>query len=713
MIKRFYELQEKVLSYYSEANIELLKKAYAISTDAHMNQKRASNEPYIIHPLAVASILADMRLDEISIASGLLHDVLEDSSYTHDDLNHLFGREISDIVWGVTKITKISNVDVENAQAETLKKMIIAMTTDVRVILIKLADRLHNIRTLHHLPQEKRIKVARETLEIYAPIAYRLGMGKIRDELEDFAFQYLHPDEYLRIKAEVSDKHDWMIAQLETMQQEIRDLLSAYRISAEIHYRIKREISIFRKLQRQSIELDKVYDLMALRIITDSVANCYAIMGIIHQKWTHIPARWRDFIANHKSNFYQSIHTTIITREGLKFEVQIRTREMHQNAEEGISAHWKYKEGLRFIENDNRLQWFREMIDYHKANPDPKEFLSLIKKDLTPNEIYVFTPKGKVVNLKAGSTPLDFAYAIHSEVGDHCKSAVVNEKMVPLRTVLNSGDVVEILTSKNSVPSSDWLKIAVSTRAKRKIVSFIQRRETLQDIEKGKRLWQHIIREYQKKHPDILDESGFLNRIAKLHYTDADTFYRDLGAGKKVLNSQNLKTLFPEMGTLVPIAVAEKNKRKVPSQSRLISVEGQQDIDFQFARCCSPIKGDEIIGYMTKNRGLIIHKKNCTSINQVIPSRLKQVSWNLDEIHLYGVRFELTITDRPGMLSAITTITAESGSNIRKLEMDQVSQSMSKVKLVFEVVDVKQLEKIFLKLKSINGVQSIIRRKIG
>jgi GTP pyrophosphokinase len=712
MIKRFHELQEKIVSYYPEANIELLKKAYAVSTDAHLKQKRASNEPYITHPLTVAGILAEMKLDEISIAAGLLHDVIEDSQYTREDLTRLFGQEISDIVWGVTKISKISEVDVEDAQAETLKKMIIAMTGDVRVILIKLADRLHNIRTLGHLPDEKRIKIARETLEIYAPIAYRLGMGKIRDELEDISFMYLYPEEYQRIKSEVSDKYDWAMKQVENLKKQIQLILKDLKIKAEIQYRIKREISIFRKLQRQKIELENVYDLLALRIITDTVANCYVIMGAIHQQWVHIPSRWRDFITNPKSNFYQSIHTTIITREGVKFEVQIRTREMHRNAEEGIAAHWKYKEGLAFLENDHRLEWFREMIDYHKTNPDPKEFLSLVKRDLTPNEIYVFTPKGKVINLKAGATPIDFAYAIHSEVGDHCKNAIVNEKLVPLRTQLSSGDVVEIVTQKGVTPSADWLKFAVTTRAKKKIMAFLQKEEFAYDQEKGRRLWQKVLREYGRKYRLKFDERDIRQRLQSIHYTDLETFLQDLGSGKKVLDRQALKTLFPEVS-----AVEIRPARKPPARSgtlhKLVIVEGQADIDFTFAKCCHPIKGEEIIGYMTKNRGLVVHKKDCPNVNTEIPSRLKRVSWNDEPDHAYQVKLQLLASDKPGMLSTISGITAASHSNIKKIDLEQASQSVARVTLVFEVRDMFQLNEIIAQFKALPEIYSISRKKMA
>ena len=710
MIKRFHELQERILKYYPEANIALLKKAYAISTEAHLNQRRLSNEPYITHPLTVAGILADMRLDEISIAAGLLHDVIEDSQYSREDLVRLFGREISDIVWGVTKISKISEVDVEDAQAETLKKMIIAMTADVRVILIKLADRLHNIRTLAPLPDEKRIKIARETLEIYAPIAYRLGMGKIRDELEDLSFMYLYPEDYQRIKDEVGDKTEWALKQVEGLKKQIQALLKELKIKAEIQYRIKREISIFRKLQKQNIELENVYDLLALRVITDTVANCYVIMGAIHQQWVHIPSRWRDFITNPKSNFYQSIHTTIITREGVKFEIQIRTQEMHRNAEEGIAAHWKYKEGLAFLENDHRLEWFREMIDYHKTNPDPKEFLSLVKRDLTPNEIYVFTPKGKVVNLKAGATPVDFAYAIHSEVGDHCRSAIVNEKLVPLRTRLNSGDVVEILTQKNSSPSADWLRFVTTTRAKKRIMAWLQKEESAGDLLRGRRLWQKVLREYGRRHRLAFNDQDIARRLKALGYDDLETFLREVGGGRRALDRQALKSLFPEAGA-VAIRPARRSAPRRGERHKLVRVDGQGDIDFTFAKCCHPIKGEEIVGYITKNRGLVVHRKNCPNVNSEIPSRLKRVSWTDAPDYSYRVKLQLLADDKPGMLSSITGVIAACGSNIKKIEMEPASQAVARVQIVFEVRDMFQLEEITSRLRELGGVYSIQRRK--
>ncbi len=711
MIKRFFELQEKVLSYYSDANTELLKKAYSVAAKAHLHQKRASREPYIIHPLKVAATLAEMKLDDISITAALLHDVVEDSDYTREDITKLFGKEISDIVWGVTKISKISDIDAENARAETLKKMILAMTDDVRVILIKLADRYHNIRTLDALDEEKQQRIAKETLDIYAPIAYRLGMGKIRTELENISFKYAYPEEYKKITGEVSAKQEWANEKLVYIKKQLEDILNQYNIAGEIHYRIKEEISIYRKLQRQHIKVDRLYDLLALRIITDSVENCYTLMGEIHQRWTFIPTRWRDFIANPKSNGYQSIHTSVITKEGVKFEIQIRTHEMHQVAEEGIAAHWRYKEGISFLEDDPRLQWFRDLIETHKENPNPKDFLSMVKGDLTTKEVYVFTPKGKVISMKKGATPIDFAYAIHTEIGEHCKMAIVNENHMSLKTPLNSGDVVEIITSRDAHPSIDWLKNVATSRAKKKILNFIQKQEYTQYQEKGKRMWNRILWDYKKKHKLQLPDKKIEERVQKALATDMDSFFRSIGSSQKILDKRTLKKLFPEVST----KDIEPNKKPIKKTSqlyRLVNVEGYRDIDVMFARCCNPIKGDKITGYVTINRGLVIHKENCINLKHVMPTRRKQVFWNKDvDDYSYDVRYDLFVLDKPGILSTISAIIANHDSNIRKIENEKISQQMSKLKIIFEVKDTAQLSKIQKEFKKVKDVYQIIRKR--
>ncbi|MCK5056204.1 MAG: bifunctional (p)ppGpp synthetase/guanosine-3',5'-bis(diphosphate) 3'-pyrophosphohydrolase [Candidatus Aminicenantes bacterium] len=710
MVKRFFELQEKVLSYHNKANTTLLKKAYSVAADAHLTQKRATNEPFIIHPLSVAGTLADMKLDEISVAAGLLHDVVEDTDYTIGKIESMFGKEIADIVWGVTKISKISHFDPEDAKAETLKKMIIAMTNDVRVILIKLADRLHNMATLEALNEEKRKRIARETLEIYAPIAFRLGMGKMKTELEDIAFKYAYPEEYERINNEIEHKQKWAMQKLGNLKDEIAGILKQYKITGEIHSRIKRDISIYRKLMRQNITLDRVYDLLALRIITDSVENCYLLMGEIHQRWQYIPARWRDFIANQKSNGYQSIHTTIITSDAGKFEIQIRTGEMHRIAEEGIAAHWQYKEGINFLENDERLQWFRDMIEAHKENPNPKEFLSQVKGDLTTNEIYVFTPKGKVITLKKGATPIDFAFAIHTEVGFHCKGAYVNEQLVPLRTKLQSSDVVDIITSKNANPSADWLKYVGTSRARKKIAGYIQKKENLIYWEKGKKIWGKIIREYKKKHNLKFNEDAIKDRINDTYRIDMDNFYRDIGSNKRVLDKKSLKVLFPELSAPEVIPV-KRSSKKTSQVYKLIIVDGYKDIDILFARCCNPIKGDKITGYITHSRGLMIHKENCSNLKNAVQSRLKEVSWNEIADFPYLVKYDLVVPDKPGMLNSISGITSENNSNIKKIGIEKISQSMCKVKISFEVKDTNQLNKILSDFKKIKHIDSIVRRK--
>jgi len=712
MIKRFFELQERVLSYHKKANTELLKKAYSVAADAHTNQLRATKESYIIHPLSVAGILADMKLDEISISAGLLHDVVEDSSYTIENIESMFGREIRDIVWGVTKISKISDIDPENAKAETLKKMILAMTNDVRVILIKLADRLHNIRTLDALNENKRQRIATETLEIFAPIAERLGMGKMRDTLEDRSFKYSLPEEYMKIHREVGVRKEWAEEKLKKFKRDLQKILRELKIKGGVDYRLKREISIYRKLKKKDINLHKLYDLLGLRIITNSIEDCYAVMGEIHQRFRPIPGRWRDFIANPKNNGYRSIHTTVIAG-GVMYEIQIRTKDMHKIAEEGIAAHWKYKEGISFIEDDQRLEWFREMIEAHKNNPDPEEFLNLVKGDLTHKEIYVFTPKGKVINLKAGSSSIDFAYAIHTEVGNHCRQAIVNEMNTSIKKPLNSGDVIEILTSKIVAPSADWLKYVKTSRARKKILNFIQQKENQNYIERGKRMWSRVVREYKKKYSIESSHREINKRIEKLNYTDQETFYRDIGSLKKQLNKKNLEVLFPEGKALEIKDNTGKAAKKRSRNFKLIKLEGVSNVDFTFAKCCNPIKGEAIKGYITLNRGLVIHRANCISLKNAFSERLKNVEWNEDEEFIQKVKFELLVEDRPGILSTVSNITAKYKSNIKKIFNENISQSSSKIIIIFEVNHTRQLKKIVKDFTNTKGVYHVFRKRLS
>jgi GTP pyrophosphokinase len=507
-------------------------------------------------------------------------------------------------------------------------------------------------------------------------------------------------------------KKEWAIKKLENIKKELEDIVEQYKIKGEVHYRIKREISIYRKVLRQNITIDRVFDLLALRIVTDTVENCYALMGEIHQRWTFIPARWRDFIATPKANGYQSIHITVMTKEGVMFEIQIRTHEMHRVAEEGIASHWRYKDGISFLDNDQRLQWFRDMIDTHKENPNPREFLSMVKGDLIPNEVFVFTPKGKVINLKKGATPIDFAYAIHSEVGEHCKMAIVNETLVPLKTGLNSGDVVEIITAKDTRPSIDWLKYVATNRAKKKIMGYIQKKEYAQFEEKGKRTWNRILREYKRKHNLQLSEEEIEERIRKVQCTDMLTFYRAVGSSHKILDRNALKRLFPEVSTK-HIETERRPAKKVSQVYRLVKVEGYSDVDVSFARCCNPIKGDKIAGFITKNRGLVIHKDKCANLKHVMPTRRLKVDWNEDvKDFSYDVRYDLMVIDKPGLLSTISTIIAGYNSNIRRIENEQISSQMNKLKITFEVKDTDQLRRIEQEFRAVKDVYQVIRKKV-
>ena len=537
-------------------------------------------------------------------------------------------------------------------------------------------------------------------------------MGKIKDELENVAFKYAYPDEYSRIHREVEEKKKWAIDRLEALKEEIKKIFDKYKIPGVIRYRINREVSIYNKIKKQDISMDKVFDLLALRIITDTVENCYAIMGDIHQRYQHIPSRWRDFITNPKSNGYQSIHTTIVTQEGIIFEIQIRTREMDDVAEEGIAAHWSYKEGISFLENDQRLDWFRDLIENHKSNPNPRDFLSLVKGDLTPDEIYVVTPKGKVINLKAGSTPVDFAYAIHTEVGNHCRGSVVNEKLVPLRTELNSGAVVANLTSKNNSPSSDWLKFVVTSRARKKITGYFQRRENILFVEKGRRIWSKILRDLKKKYKINYSEDEILEKISRLHYSDMESFFRDIGSNKRLLDRKILKVIFPKISA-GEIESPRKISDKKNQEYKLVEVEGYGDIDIIFAKCCNPIKGDDVVGYMTQKRGLVVHKKTCSNVKNVLPSRLKTVTWKQDQDHSYQVKYDLIVQDRPGILSAVSSINADYNSNIKKIDNEYISQLINKIKITFEVTDIKQLHQIAGKYRKIKGMYSVIRKRIA
>src|SRR5882757_6674688 len=606
-VTRFRELMRRMRANRPNDDLELIRKAYEFSQKHHAGQSRASGQPYLVHPLEVALVLAEMKMDPVAIAAGLLHDSVEDTSVTIVDIRKEFGEQVAHIVEGVTKISKIDFATREEQQAENLRKMMLALVDDIRVVLIKLADRLLTMRTLEHLPPERQNKIAQETLEIYAPIAHRLGMGKIRGQLEDLGFRFIDPVGYEQVEKAVNARRKQGEAFLAKVQQTIKDKLKEAGIQAQVDSRIKRLYSIHKKLQRQRIAVDQVYDLCALRVVTRSLQDCYAVLGIIHNLWRPVPGRIKDFIAMPRPNFYQSLHTSVITEDGTPFEIQIRTEEMHKMAEEGIAAHWKYKDGPVSAQDEQRLAWLRQVVEWQRDVSDPNEFLSALKVDLYPEEVYTFTPKGKVVVLPREATPIDFAYTIHTEVGHSCVGAKVNGRMVPLRHKLHSGDIVEILTQTGHTPSRDWLTFAKSSRARNKIKHWLNVHQRERAIEIGRKLIEKEARKYRVSLKEIKDEE-LLKIAADYGVGRADDLMAGIGYGKFSAR-QILGRLAPAASE--PVAEEESEKpsglasvvRRVfggDQNNNAIRVTGQGDLLVYRAHCCNPIRGEAIVGYVTR-----------------------------------------------------------------------------------------------------------------
>src|SRR5215468_4038740 len=606
---KFRQLLDKVAENRPQDDLEIIRKAFDFSLVHHAGQTRASGEPFLIHPLEVSLVLSDMKLDSTAIAAGLLHDAIEDTPVTHEDVRREFGEQVAHIVEGVTKIDKIDFASREERQAENVRKMVLAMVSDIRVVLIKLADRLHNMRTLQHLPEERRQAIARETLEIYAPLAHRLGMGKVRGELEDLSFRYVDPIGYEQVHQAVEARRKAGEAFLARMVKFLQQKLKESGVEARVESRIKRLYSIHQKLLRQRITVDQVYDLLAVRIVTQSVKDCYTVLGAIHQTWRPVPGRIKDFIAMPRPNLYQSLHTTVITEDGHQFEVQIRTEEMHKMAEEGIAAHWKYKDGSPVTAKDEkRLAWLRQVVEWQQDVKDPSEFLSTLKVDLYPEEVYTFTPKGKVVILPRDATAVDFAYAIHTEVGHTCVGAKVNGRIVPLRYKLRNGDVVEIMTQPGHNPSRDWLSFAKSTRARNKIRHWLNIHQRERAIEIGKKLLERQARKYRLALKDFDDDE--MDKIAKDYgLGGAQDLLAGIGYGKYSAR-QVLAKLSPGISDQPPVEEPPKQTstlgtviRRVFGQSGetgAIKVKGYNDLLVYRARCCNPIRGEAIVGYVTR-----------------------------------------------------------------------------------------------------------------
>jgi GTP pyrophosphokinase len=716
-VTKFQDLLSMVQETRPSDDLKLIRKAYEYSQQHHAGQTRASGEPYLVHPLEVACVLAEMKMDPTAIAAGLLHDSVEDTTVTVDDIQREFGDQVAHIVDGVTKISKIDFASKEERQAENVRKMLLAMVDDIRVILIKLADRLHNMRTLEHLPRERQEAIARETLDIYAPIAHRLGMGKIRGELEDLSFRYLDPESHQKIHDAVETRRKAGESFLANIVTVIQQRLKENAIEARVDSRTKRFYSIHQKLLRQRITVDQVYDLLAIRIITRSVKDCYAALGAIHNLWRPVPGRIKDFIAMPRPNFYQSLHTTVMAENGMAFEVQIRTEDMHKMAEDGIAAHWKYKDGPVTAKDEQRLSWLRQVVEWQRDISDPNEFLSTLKIDLYPEEVYTFTPKGKVVILPRDATPLDFAYTIHTEVGNTCTGARVNGRMVPLRHKLRSGDIVEIVTQAGHNPSRDWLALVKSSRARQKIKHWLNTHERERAIEIGKKLIEKEARKYRVAMRNI-DEKLFQSVAADYGLGKPDDLLAGIGYGKYSAR-QVLGRLLPdskpeeaEAESKPDSGLASVVRRVFGGDGDAISVKGHDDLLVYRARCCNPIRGEDIVGYVTRGKGVAVHSKNCPNVQNLLydVERRIDVHWGKDVAKKQGYPVKLTLftDDRAGMLKQITAIISDDGTNIRNIEA-RTGNAQATIDLVIDIEDVKHLNSIISGLKKIAGVRDVQR----
>jgi GTP diphosphokinase / guanosine-3',5'-bis(diphosphate) 3'-diphosphatase len=706
-------------------DLEIIRKAWQFCLEHHKGQLRASGEPYVLHPLEVAMVLAEMKLDSTAIAAGLLHDAVEDTPVTTEDITAKFGEQVAHIVEGVTKIDKIQFANREDRQAENVRKMLLAMVSDVRVVLIKLADRLHNMRTLEHLSPEKQQSISRETLDIYAPLAHRLGMGKVRGELEDLAFRYVDPFTYDQVHEAVEARRSEGEQFLAGVEALLREKLVENNVKARVEWRIKRLYSINQKILKSKISVDQVYDLLALRVITANVQDCYAAFGLIHSIWRPVPGRIKDFIAMPRPNLYQSLHTTVMGEGGHQFEVQIRTEEMHRIAEEGIAAHWKYKDSGSPISarDEQRLAWVRQLVEWQREMTDPNEFLSTLKIDLYPEEVYTFTPKGKVVVLPKDGTPLDFAYSIHTEVGNTCVGAKVNGRIVPLRSKLRNGDIVEVVTQNGHTPSRDWLTFVKSSRARNKIKHWLNEHQRERAIDIGRKLLEREARKY-KISLSKFEETDYERVAADYSVATHSDLMAAIGFGKysarQVLNRLSPGVISqPGSDQEQPVAEVSDAVRRVSISSGAdsLQVEGQNELLVYRARCCNPIRGEEIIGYVTRGKGVAVHARNCPNVQNLLyeSDRRVSVEWSraADEAatrrQTYPVRLTIFCDDRTGMLKELTAVISDENTNIRTVDSRPGSNDDAIVEFVVDAEDVRHLTRLVQGLRRVPGVRDVQR----
>jgi GTP pyrophosphokinase len=696
-----------------------LRSVYEFSREMHKDQLRRSGEPYLVHPLNVAWLLAELKFDQTCVAVGLLHDVLEDTLTSRDVLEKEFGVDIAELVDGVTKIGRHEYVRRDDAQAETFRKMILASAKDIRVILVKLADRLHNMQTLEPLAPEARRRISRETLEIYSPIAHRLGMAHVKGDLEDLAFFYLWPHQFAELNSKISEKMKLMDRGTQRIRERLARTLDEAGIDAEISFRVKRFYSIFQKLQRQGVDIDQLYDYLAFRIVTVNLRDTYAALGVVHQNWRPIPGRFKDYIAMPKPNLYQSLHTTVVGERGQPFEVQIRTREMDLIAEEGIAAHWRYKEGRIESREDPNILWLRQLLEWQKEVQDPRTFLTTLKVDLYPDEVYVFTPKGDVLSFPRGATPLDFAYRVHTDLGHHCAGARLNGRLVPLRTALQNGDMVEILTNPNRNPSRDWLNFVTTSRAKSKIRQWLNTQQKQRAMEIGRRLIEKELRKFGMTLKKFVDEAALAAFLHEEGLARVEDLYSRLGFGKaetrhvlaRVLGEERLSEGAEEKPSRIRQAVS----KILPFGSGPITVKGHGDMLAYLAKCCNPLPGEDIVGYVTRGRGVSVHSVSCPNVQNLLynPEREIEVQWDQRGNDVYQVSLMIETADQPGMLARLTEVITKVGSNITQIEAETHETGRASIGVVCQLKDRKHLDKLLREVRSIAGVLRVDRRMSG
>ncbi len=713
---RYEFLAETVLRYHPGQSLEMIQRGYVVSAKYHKGQVRMSGEPYLTHPLEVAHILAEMRLGVVTVTAGLLHDVLEDTLMTPEELRKQFGNEVYQIVDGVTKISQVEFTSRQEKQAENFRKMLLAMAGDIRVLFVKLADRLHNMRTLQYLTPDQRERISRETLEIYAPLAHRLGMAKIRGELEDQAFSFLEPAAYQNTVALIEARRAVNVDFIEEAKHAIAVELAEHNIPARLESRIKRIYGVYNKMRRQKISIDEVFDFIAIRVITDSEKHCYQILGILHNLWKPVPGRIKDYIAIPRPNLYQSLHTSVIGKNGQPFEIQIRTEEMHRIAEEGIAAHWKYKEGKTgAVEGEDQFRWLRQLIDQQREISDPREFITSLKVDLYPDEVYCFTPKGEVITLPRDATPVDFAYAIHTEVGHHCVGAKVNSRIVSLRHKLRNGEVVEVLTSKDSGPSRDWLTFVMTARARSRIKRWLYQKEREDAAELGRRLLEKEGRRFKTSWKKVSTMPELIRLMQEEGIQKLEDLYPAVGFGR-IAPRQIYSTLFPDLAPPEPeqkpkpSAIVKAVNKVLGRDDSPITVRGQGGLLVYRGKCCNPIRGDDIVGYITRGKGISVHTSNCPNAAGFLGSdRMTEVEWvDVQSEDVFMVRLQIAVEDRQGILADITSAISNLKTNIRE-SRSTTDGGKGSVELTVEIQDTKHLQKIIQGLKAIRGIQDVER----